>query len=146
MRAIPMFLLAACGPIQFGEGDDTEKPTDTGGGDTGEEGDPLDGQRPEVTGVQAADCIADVNGLDTWGVVATATDPQGVTTLGVGYVELQKDGSALGSQHSFSCTNGNCAAGWMAEEGEPCSVEGAVVVVVAVDEDGNPSYPYEVAY
>ncbi len=145
MRVLTL-LLVACGPIQFGEGDtdDGEDPSDTG--DTGEVVDPADGNRPEVTAVLAADCIADVNSIDNWGVVAQATDPQGVTTLGVGHVELLKDAQPLGTKHPLTCINGNCSAGWVAEEGEPCSLTDIIVSVVAIDEDGYESYAYEVSY
>lgn len=145
MRAITL-MLVACGPIQFGEdnADNDKAPADTG--DTGEAVDPADGNRPEVTAVLAADCIADVNGIDNWGVVAQATDPQGVTTLAEGHVELLKDAQPLGSKHPMTCVNGNCSAGWVAEENEPCSVSDIIVSVVAVDEDGYSSYAYEVSY
>jgi hypothetical protein len=146
-----LVLSLACGPVKLGEdsaddgtgGGDTE----TGGGDTEETGDPLAGQRPEVTGVELVSCTPNTDSQDTWIVSCYADDPQGIDTLGFGYVEIRRQGEALGSQHPMVCNGeGKCSASWEAESEEPCSVKGATVAIVAVDEDGNESAAYEYSY
>ena len=145
MRLLPLLLLG-CGPVSL-EGKDSG---DTGGGDadtdTDADTDADADNAPVVTSIDSVDCAADVDGADRWVVAARADDPQGTDTLDqMGcYAEIILDGQS-GGQHPGVASEGVIQVAWKAGTGEACA-DASTVRVVAVDEDGNASEPFDYDY
>lgn len=129
--------------------DDDDKSRDSGEDDSAAPVDTGEPQRPEVQNVESVSCTPVADGADAWVITANVTDPQGNDTLSKldSYIVITVDDEPVGGQHAMTCKEGQCSGSWRAEAGEPCSLAGtAEIVIVAVDEDGHESEPFEEAY
>ena len=144
-------LMLGCGDAitakNLGEGDDSGVdedggPPDLQGDDTDADGGTQQGQSPSVSYAQA---FCEAAPSRTWNFVATASDPQGIDSLGVSGTVDVYSGEDWVSQHALTLDTASqryLASVSVADVAVPCSraAEHDFSFTVA-DEDGNVSEP-----
>jgi hypothetical protein len=147
MSRLSLLLLLGCGPITVGnDSGDTAADTDT---DTDADSDAdtdtdVSPDAPVIESVDTVTCAPNTDSEPTWIVEATATDPQGLDTFAKldNYAQVIIDGVA-GEEHYGVCNKGQLTVSWEDPSGvEACEITGTIRVV-AVDEDGHASAPWD---
>jgi hypothetical protein len=130
-----LFLLAACEPKSTELGDDT-----AGGGDT----DTVDPTVAPVVETVTTQCSPSVDDIDIWSVTAAVSDPQGSGTLeAVGTVLEIYSGDTTLDTITMACGDDACTGSWRGTDNNVyCDTE-AMFRIIAMDQDGNTSLPYE---
>lgn len=143
-----LLLLGACDT----EGGNKGTEPDTGG-DTGETGtiDTTDtgpvyveGQSPVVLDVSLSVCNPDPDGVDTWYLTVSVTDPQDdVASEGSSVSVL--DGEDVLAVYNLACRTEECSVSWQATDDDiDCDVGGdSIFRILVADEAGNVSLPFD---
>lgn len=130
-----LLLIAACDPKSTELGND-----DTSGGET----DTVDPTVAPLVESVTTTCAPSPDSIDIWSVTAAVSDPQGGGTLEpVGSVlEIYVDDTILDTI-TMACGEDACTGSWRGTDNNVyCDTE-AWFRIIAMDQDGNTSAPYE---